>query len=42
MEIPANDVVVFLRRHDYRMVRELGQGACGKTVLLYDQQIDEH
>ena len=24
------------------MVRELGQGACGKTVLLYDQQIDEH
>ena len=24
------------------MVRELGQGACGKTALLYDQQIDEH
>ena len=40
--VNSNDVVVFLRRHDYRMVRELGQGACGKTVLLYDQQIDEH
>lgn len=24
------------------MVRELGQGACGKTVFLYDDQIDEH
>jgi eukaryotic-like serine/threonine-protein kinase len=23
------------------MVRELGQGACGKTVLLYDNQIDQ-
>ena len=38
----SDDVVVFLRRRDYRVVRELGQGACGKTVLLYDQQIDEH
>ena len=38
----TSDVVAFLRRRDYRMVRELGQGACGKTVLLYDQQIDEH
>ena len=38
----SDDVVVFLRRRDYRMVRELGQGACGKTVLLHDQQIDEH
>lgn len=38
----SDDVVVFLRRRDYQMVRELGQGACGRTVLLYDQQIDEH
>ncbi len=38
----SDDIVVFLRRRDYRMVRELGQGACGKTALLYDQQIDEH
>ena len=34
--------VVFLRRHDYSVVKELGQGACGKTILLYDPQIDEH
>jgi serine/threonine-protein kinase len=37
-----DDIVAFLRRRDYRMVRELGQGACGKTALLYDEQIDEH
>ena len=37
-----NGVVAFLRRRDYKIVRELGQGACGKMVLLYDDQIDEH
>lgn len=36
-----DDIVAFLRRRDYKMVRELGQGACGKTVLLRDEQIDE-
>lgn len=36
-----DDIVAFLRKRDYKMVRELGQGACGKTVLLYDAQIDE-
>lgn len=36
-----NDVVKFLRRRDYRLIRELGQGACGKTVLLQDDEIDE-
>lgn len=35
-------IVPFLRKRDYRMVRELGQGACGKTVLLFDDIIDEH
>lgn len=38
----SDDVVAFLRRRDYKLVRELGQGACGKTVLLHDDQIDEH
>ena len=38
----STSVVRFLRRRDYSMVKELGRGACGKTVLLYDQQIDEH
>lgn len=36
------DIVQFLRKRDYEFIRELGQGACGKTVLLYDPQIDEH
>lgn len=37
-----DEIVAFLRKRDYRMVRELGQGACGKTVLLYDEQIEAH
>jgi eukaryotic-like serine/threonine-protein kinase len=35
-------VVTFLRRRDYNFVRELGRGACGRTVLLHDDVIDEH
>lgn len=35
-------VVTFLRTRDYRVIRELGEGACGKTILLHDEQIDEH
>jgi serine/threonine-protein kinase len=34
-------IVQFLRKRDYTLVKELGQGACGKTVLLRDDQIDE-
>lgn len=34
-------LVEFLRKRDYTLVRELGQGACGKTVLLKDDLIDE-
>jgi len=36
------EIIQFLRKRDYRLVRELGQGASGKTVLLYDEQIEEH
>jgi serine/threonine protein kinase len=36
------DVTTFLRKKDYRLIRELGHGACGKTVLLFDEQIDEY
>src|SRR4030042_6690677 len=39
---PQNDIIQFLRKRDYTLVQELGQGACGKTVLLHDPQIDEH
>lgn len=35
-------IVQFLRRRDYQFVRELGQGACGITVLLRDELLDEN
>jgi len=34
--------IAFLRKRDYKLLRELGAGACGKTVLLYDDIIDQH
>jgi serine/threonine protein kinase len=37
-----NEIAQFTRHRDYKLVKELGQGACGKTVLLYDDAIDEH
>lgn len=37
-----NEIVTFLRKRDYKLVKELGQGACGKTVLLHDDQIEEN
>jgi eukaryotic-like serine/threonine-protein kinase len=38
----SDELVSFVRKRDYKLVRELGQGACGKTVLLYDELIDQH
>lgn len=35
-------LVEFLRRREYKFVKELGQGACGQTVLLYDVALDMH
>jgi serine/threonine-protein kinase len=35
------EIVRFLRSRDYKFVKELGQGACGKTVLLDDDQIGQ-
>lgn len=32
-------IVNFLRKRDYKFVKVLGQGACGKTVLLKDDII---
>ena len=34
-------LVEFLRKRDFQLVKELGAGACGKTVLLYDDVINE-
>ena len=38
---PAGSVVKFLRQKDYKWVQELGKGACGRTILLYDELTDE-
>jgi eukaryotic-like serine/threonine-protein kinase len=35
------EIVHFLRNRDYILIKELGQGACGKTVLLDDDQIGQ-
>ena len=37
----AVKIITFLRKRDYRLVKELGQGSCGRTVLLHDDIIDE-
>jgi eukaryotic-like serine/threonine-protein kinase len=36
-----DDIIKFLRRRDYKLIKELGQGACGRTVLLQDQELGE-
>ena len=39
---PSNgDIVNLLRHRPYKYVKELGRGACGETVLLRDDEIDE-
>jgi serine/threonine-protein kinase len=35
-------IIEFLRKRDYKYEKDLGQGACGKTVLLRDDMIDEY
>jgi serine/threonine protein kinase len=35
-------IIEFVRKKDFELKKELGQGACGRTVLLYDSVIDEH
>lgn len=35
------DIVDLLRHRPYKYVKELGHGACGETVLLRDDEIDE-
>ena len=35
-------IIEFIRKRDYKLMKELGQGACGQTVLLHDDMIDEY
>jgi eukaryotic-like serine/threonine-protein kinase len=36
-----NSIIPFIRKRDYKFIKELGKGACGITVLLLDEQINE-
>jgi hypothetical protein len=38
---PHERIIEFVRKHDYVLVKELGQGACGKTVLLRDEVLNQ-
>lgn len=38
----APKLVTFLRRRDYTFLQELGQGACGRTVLLRDETLEQN
>ena len=38
--IKEGSILPFLRQRDYVLIKELGQGACGKTVLMRDPLID--
>lgn len=40
--MPRGSVVEFLRKRDYVLLRELGRGGCGATVLLEDPTIGLH
>lgn len=35
------EIIKFTRQKDLKFIRDLGQGACGRTVLLYDDVINE-
>ncbi|CAI9681108.1 Serine/threonine-protein kinase PknD [Elizabethkingia anophelis] len=37
----SQNVIEFLRKKDYKFIRNIGQGGLGKTILLKDEIIDE-
>lgn len=37
----SENIIEFVRKRNYVLIKELGQGACGKTVILRDDIIDE-
>ena len=38
----ADKIIEFIRQKNYELVDELGEGSCGKTVLIWDPSIDRH
>ena len=41
-EINYPEVIQFLRQKDFLFKKELGQGSCGKTILVHDEVIQEN
>lgn len=41
MKLVADDIIKFVRQRDLIFRKEIGRGACGRTVLLYDDIIDQ-
>ncbi len=37
-----DEIIKFTRERNYRKIRDLVQGGCGRTVLLYDDMLEEH
>ena len=35
------EIINFIRQKDYKFCKKLGQGACGETILIEDEIIDE-
>ena len=40
--LEALQVIQFVRKKDYKFIKEMGRGACGITVLLHDEAINEY
>lgn len=40
-EIVADSIVEFLRKKDFKFIKQIGQGSIGHTILLEDETIDE-
>lgn len=36
-----NNIIKFLKSKDFKFIEELGRGACGKTIKLFDETINE-
>jgi serine/threonine-protein kinase len=40
-ESNLSKIINFIRQKDYKLIKNLGRGACAETVLLHDEIIDE-
>jgi eukaryotic-like serine/threonine-protein kinase len=40
-EIVKKDIISFIKQKDFKLVKELGQGGLGRTVLVLDQEMGE-